>query len=42
VVVELRGKGLSLRVIADRFNAEGRTTRRGGAWNSVQVVRVLE
>jgi DNA invertase Pin-like site-specific DNA recombinase len=42
VVAELRAEGLSLRVIADRLNAEGHTTRRGMPWNPMQVARVLE
>jgi DNA invertase Pin-like site-specific DNA recombinase len=42
MMVELRAEGLSLRAIADRLNAEGHTTRRGAAWNPVQVARVLE
>jgi hypothetical protein len=42
VVAELRAEGLSLRAIADRLNAEGHTTRRGAAWNPVQVARVLD
>ncbi len=41
-MVELRGAGLSLRAIADRLNDEGHTTRRGAAWNPMQVKRVLE
>lgn len=42
MVTELRAEGLSLRAIADRLNAEGHTTRRGAAWNPMQVSRVLE
>jgi DNA invertase Pin-like site-specific DNA recombinase len=37
-----RTDGLSLRAIADKLNSEGHTTRRGAAWNPVQVSRVLE
>jgi DNA invertase Pin-like site-specific DNA recombinase len=37
----MRAEGLSLRQIAGRLNAEGHTTRRGKAWNQVQVRRVL-
>jgi len=39
---ELRSEGLSLQAIADRLNAEGHTTRRGKAWNYIQVKRVLD
>jgi DNA invertase Pin-like site-specific DNA recombinase len=42
MVRELRGRGLSLRTIADVLNGEGHTTRHGAAWNPVQVGRVLE
>jgi len=41
LVAELRAGGLSLRAIADGLNADGYTTRRGAAWNPVQVRRVL-
>jgi DNA invertase Pin-like site-specific DNA recombinase len=41
-ITELRAKGEPLQAIADRLNAEGHTTRRGKAWNAVQVARVLE
>ncbi|MSR55797.1 MAG: recombinase family protein [Gemmataceae bacterium] len=41
-MVELRAKGLTLAAIADELNAQGHTTRRGKAWNPVQVARVLE
>jgi DNA invertase Pin-like site-specific DNA recombinase len=41
LMAELRAEGLSLRAIADQLNAEGHTTRRGAAWNPVQVNRVL-
>lgn len=41
IVVEMRGRGLSLRAIADRLNAEGHTTRQGVAWRAVQVHRLL-
>jgi hypothetical protein len=40
-IVSMRAEGLSLRQIAGRLNAEGHTTRRGKAWNQVQVMRVL-
>ena len=42
MVAQLRAEGLSLRAIADRLNADGHTTRRGAAWNPVQVARVLD
>jgi len=42
LMAELRAEGLSLRAIADRLNDEGHTTRRGAAWNPMQVKRVLE
>lgn len=41
VIVGMRTEGLSLRVIADRLNAQGHTTRRGKPWNQVQVGRVF-
>ena len=37
-----KAKGLSLREIAAKLNADGHTTRRGRPWNPVQVARVLE
>ena len=40
-MVEMRNSGHTLQRIADALNAEGRTTRRGAAWNKVQVRRVL-
>jgi len=40
-IASMRAEGLSLRHIAGRLNAEGHTTRRGKAWNQVQVGRVL-
>jgi DNA invertase Pin-like site-specific DNA recombinase len=42
MILELRGSGSTLQQIADSLNAEGHTTRRGKAWNHVQVKRVLE
>jgi DNA invertase Pin-like site-specific DNA recombinase len=36
-----RNSGLSLREIAHRLDAEGYTTRRGKAWNPVQVGKIL-
>jgi DNA invertase Pin-like site-specific DNA recombinase len=40
-VAELRFRGLSLHAVADELNEQGHTTRRGKAWNAVQVARVL-
>ena len=37
----LADSGLSLRVVAQRLNEDGHTTRRGRPWNPVQVSRVL-
>ena len=37
----LRQSGMSLQRIADRLNRGGHTTRRGKAWNPMQVSRVL-
>jgi DNA invertase Pin-like site-specific DNA recombinase len=36
-----RAEGLTLQAIADRLSAEGHTTRRGAAWNPVQVNRLI-
>jgi DNA invertase Pin-like site-specific DNA recombinase len=41
-VAGMKAQGLSLRDIAGKLNADGHTTRRGQAWNPVQVARVLE
>jgi serine/threonine protein kinase len=41
LVVEMRGRGLTLQAIADELTAAGHTTRRGKAWGPVQVARVL-
>ena len=41
IIRELHEEGLSLREIADRLNSMGHVTRRGKAWNPVQVSRVL-
>ena len=38
---EMRESGLSLRKIAEALNAEGHQTRRGAAFTSVQVQRIL-
>ena len=42
IVLELRGRGLSQQAIADELNSQGHTTRRGKAWNQVQVMRILQ
>ncbi len=42
VVKELRANGRSLQAIADDLNDQGHTTRRGRAWNPMQVSRVLK
>lgn len=42
ILTELRAGGMTLQAIADKLNADGHTTRRGAAWNPVQVARVLE
>ena len=42
IMEELRSKGASLQAVADELNNQGHTTRRGRAWNPVQVLRVLE
>jgi|688.fasta_scaffold71808_2 DNA invertase Pin-like site-specific DNA recombinase len=41
VVTDLRNKGLTLQAIASRLNELGHETRRGKAWNHVQVLRLL-
>jgi DNA invertase Pin-like site-specific DNA recombinase len=41
-ILEMRTKGATLQEIADELNQQGHTTRRGKAWNPVQVGRVLE
>jgi DNA invertase Pin-like site-specific DNA recombinase len=38
---ELRSEGMGYRAIADRLNAEGLTSKRGGAWHPQTVSRVL-
>jgi DNA invertase Pin-like site-specific DNA recombinase len=40
-MAELRREGRTLAKIAEQLNVEGHTTRRGAAWNPVQVARVL-
>ncbi len=42
VVQELRAAGRSLREIARELNRSGHSTRRGMAWNAMQVARVLK
>lgn len=42
VMVALRGEGLSLRQIAQRLTDDGHKTRNDGAWNAVQVKRVID
>ncbi|MDR3699304.1 MAG: recombinase family protein [Candidatus Sulfopaludibacter sp.] len=39
---ELRGQGLSYHGVADRLNAEGIATKRGGVWASQTVCNILE
>ena len=41
VVRDLRAQGKSLRAIAAELDARGLTTRKGNAWSSVQVMRLL-
>lgn len=41
LILSLRDKGLSLRAIAARLNAEGYRTKAGRDWSAVQVTRVL-
>jgi DNA invertase Pin-like site-specific DNA recombinase len=41
-MARMKGAGMSLREIAGKLNGDGHTTRRGRAWNPVQVRRVLE
>ena len=41
-MVAMRAEGLTLAGIAEKLTAEGHTTRRGKAWNAVQVARVLD
>jgi DNA invertase Pin-like site-specific DNA recombinase len=38
---DLRAEGMSYQRIADQLNAEGMTSKRGGAWHSQTVARVL-
>jgi DNA invertase Pin-like site-specific DNA recombinase len=39
---ELRGYGIGYKAIADRLNAEGLKSKRGGSWHPQTVARVLE
>ena len=41
IVLPLKAQGMSLRQIADRLNADGIVTARGGAWAANSVRRVL-
>ena len=41
-IASMQAEGLSLRQIAGRLNESGHTTRRGSAWNPVQILRVLK
>lgn len=42
IVLPLKAEGLSLRGIADRLNADGIVTARGGQWQANSVRRLLE
>lgn len=42
IVLPLKAQGLSLRRIAERLNADGIVTPRGGAWQANSVKRLLE
>lgn len=42
VIIKMHRSGLSLRQITTRLNDDGHATRRGRAWNPVQVSRVLK
>jgi len=42
IMQALKADGLSLQAVAEKLNADGHTTRRGMAWNPVQVGRVLD
>ena len=39
---QLRAEGKSFQAIAGELNRQGHTTRRGLAWNAMQVLRVLK
>jgi DNA invertase Pin-like site-specific DNA recombinase len=40
-VLDLHGAGLSLRAIAGALTAEGRATKRGGAWRSETIRKIV-
>jgi DNA invertase Pin-like site-specific DNA recombinase len=42
IVQEMRNNGSTLQEIAAHLNEQGYTTRRGKAWNHVQVMRLLD
>jgi DNA invertase Pin-like site-specific DNA recombinase len=42
MIVTMMAEGLSSRVVAERLNAKGHTTRMGRNWNHVQVLRVVK
>lgn len=41
-IKELRGQGLTLRVIASTLTAEGHKTQRGGNWQAMTVKKILD
>lgn len=41
-IVEMRGQGMTLTVIADKLNAEGVKTARGGKWYPKTVSNIIE
>jgi len=41
-IIGLRDEGWTLRMIADRLNADGDRLRSGKPWNPVQVMRLLK
>lgn len=42
IITDLRNQGLSMAEIADRLNAQGVETPRGGQWHAMQVQRILK
>jgi DNA invertase Pin-like site-specific DNA recombinase len=42
IATEMRRQGATMQDVADRLNAEGFVTRKGAAWNRVQIKRVLD
>jgi hypothetical protein len=42
LILGLQGQGLSFRAIAAELNEQGHHTRRGAAWNAVQVKRIVD